>query len=335
MDFKERTKLKIAISKIEEENGINKKNTFAFKKSIGIAACFAIILSGIVYAKDIENYFKKIFNNSTEAIDKAVENGYVQQEDMDYTYDKDIGIKVDSLVLDDLNLDIAFNFETKKENIKSIQLKNFIITNENGKKVYESELKYAYSLEDVYLANSVKWNDRCEKITDTIFTDSILFGLRKTENELNELNFEISSLNITYYDGTLEELRGNWNFTVEIKDKMKKNNNISYHLYENNEYVESCTGTLSATGISINLKLAEPFYAMQYVQENIGKINDIAFFYLEYNNEKVAPSQIELGDISNTSYNFRYDNIGIFSDNISELKLYLEPFDTTITLIEK
>ncbi len=122
MDFKDRTKLKIAISKFEdEEKAMNKKVNFKIKKGIGIAACFAILFSGIVYAKDIENYFKKIFNNSTEAIDKAVENGYVQQENMDYTYDKEIGIKVDNLVLDDLNLDISFNFETKKENIKSIR----------------------------------------------------------------------------------------------------------------------------------------------------------------------------------------------------------------------
>ena len=113
--LKEELEYMIAISKMKEESDITMKNSKnIIKKGIGIVACFVVLFSGIVYAKDIENYLKRIFNNTTEAIDKAVENGYIQQENMDYTYDKDIGIKVNSLILDDLNLDISFNFETKK-----------------------------------------------------------------------------------------------------------------------------------------------------------------------------------------------------------------------------
>lgn len=74
-----------------------------------------VLSTGVVFAKDINNYFSNLFNNSNKAIDVAVENGYVQQIDTGYTYDKDIGIKVENLVLDDLNLDISFNFETKKK----------------------------------------------------------------------------------------------------------------------------------------------------------------------------------------------------------------------------
>ena len=137
MDFKEKTRVKIAISKMEEkEKAMSKNNNYKIKKGIAVAACFAIVFSGIVYAKDIEQFIKNIFNNSTEAIDLAVENGYVQQNKMNYIYDKEIGIKVDNLVLDDLNLDISFNFETKKEDVKSIRFNDFIITNDNGKVVF-------------------------------------------------------------------------------------------------------------------------------------------------------------------------------------------------------
>ena len=76
---------------------------------------------------------------------------------MDYTYDKDIGIKVNSLILDDLNLDISFNFETKKENIKSIRFNDFVIINENEKIIYQSEFKSVKNDEELPLYNSLTW----------------------------------------------------------------------------------------------------------------------------------------------------------------------------------
>lgn len=320
MDFKERTKLKIAISKIEEENVINKKNNFEIKKSIGIVACFVIMISGIVYAKDIENYFKNIFNNSTEAIDKAVENGYVQQEEMDYTYDKDIGIKVDSLVLDNLNLAISFNFETKKEDIKSIRLKEFNITNDNNKVVYQSEIKHVENAEELPLYKTVTWNNISEKISDTTFTDSILFGLRPEKEDFKELYFDVKNLQLTYMDDSREIIDGNWKFNVTINDEMINSSTIIYNMAESNEYIESCIGTLSATGMTIEILAKNPIPYYDYFHEMI---------HLSNNNNTYTPNFAEL------SYNdlkIYFDNINLFTEDTTNLKLYFEFFDTSITL---
>lgn len=293
--IKEELEYMIAISKMRKESDVimNNRKNIIIKRGIGIAACFAVIFSGIVYAKDIENYLKKIFNNSTEAIDKAVENGYVQQENMDYTYDKDIGIKVDNLVLDDLNLAISFNFETKKQNIKSIRFKNFIITNDNNKVVFRSDFKYAETLDELPIYNSVNWGNEPIKLADTTFSDSILFGLRPEKEDFKELYFDVKAIEIVNTDDTREIIEGNWKFDVIISDEMRKSTNIIYNMAESNEYITSCTGTLSPTGMVIELNLSSPFNAFKYIEENAEKLNDTGLFYLKYNNELILPSYID------------------------------------------
>lgn len=336
----EKIKLKIAISEVKKENDIAmKRRKKIINRNIGIAACFAVIFSGIVYAKDIENYFKKIFNNSTEAIDKAVENGYVQQENMDYTYDKDIGIKVDSLILDDLNLDISFNFEIKKENVKSIRFSDFTITNDKNKVVFRSEFKYAETLEELPIYNSADWGNEPVKLTDTTYADSILLGLRPEKEDFEKLYFDIKSVQIIYVDDTQEIVEGNWKFDLAISEEMRQSNNIIYTLLEENEYVKSATATLSPTGVVVELDLkveVNPRDAFLKVQrgEEICE-EDVDLFYLKYNSERYSPSSIFPQNTLYTKYKIYYDNVEIFWKEIEKFELYLAKFDISIILDKK
>lgn len=335
-EIMKKLKLKIAISKMKEESEIAmNRRKILMSKRIGMVACACIMLiTGIVYAKDIENYFKNLFNNSNEAIDVAVENGYVQKEEMDFAYDNDIGVKVDSLVLDDLNLDVSFKFEIKQENVKSIRLNNFIITNDNEKVVYRSEFQYAETLDELPLYNSVSWINEPVKLTDTTFTDSILFGLRPEKEDFQKLYFDVKSVDIIYEDDRKEVIDGEWKFNVTINDEMRKSTNVVYTLAESNEYVESCTGTLSATGLEVEFNLRISLDPMQYVMDNFENINDTGLFYLKNNSALNAATNIELNN-TYTQYTMRYDTIGIFSDNPKSIEIYLEPFDYTIVLIKE
>ena len=251
--LKEELEYMIAISKMKEESDITMKNSKnIIKKGIGIVACFVVLFSGIVYAKDIENYLKRIFNNTTEAIDKAVENGYIQQENMDYTYDKDIGIKVNSLILDD-----------------------FVIINENEKIIYQSEFKSVKNDEELPLYNSLTWMNEPIKLTDTTYADSILFGLIPEKEEFKELYFHIKSLQIIYEDDTQEIIEGNWKFDLTINEEMRHSANITYSLLEENDYVKSATATLSPTGMFIELKLKEVIdYDNMFEKARSGEITE-------------------------------------------------------------
>ncbi len=325
-NIKNKFKFGIAISKIKEEdtNIMNKKFNNIVKKGCGIAACLIVVSSGVVFAKDIENYFRSLFNNSSKAIDVAVENGYIQKEEMDYSYDEDIGIKVDNLVLDDLNLDISFNFEIKKENVKSIRLNNFIITNDNEKVVYQSEFKTAETLEELPLYNSVNWMNAPVKLTDTTFTDSILFGLRPEKEDFKELRFDIKSVDIVYTDDKREVIDGTWKFNVTINDEMRQNENAIYTLAESNDYIETCTATMSKTGMIIEfttkVKIPQDIqfpWEMVRLKSNNGIIYDAG--YTDWGEYKMK---------------IHFENVGTFTEDSDKLELELDFFDTTLALIK-
>lgn len=329
--LKEELEYMIAISKMKKESDITMKNkrNIMIKKGIGIVACFAVIFSGIVYAKDIENYFKNIFNNSTEAIDKAVENGYVQQENMNYTYDKDIGIKVDSLVLDDLNLDISFNFETRKENVKSIRLNDFIITNDNNKVIFRSEFKAAETLDELPLYNSFNWSNAPIKLTDTTFTDSILFGLRPEKEDFKEIYFDIKSLQITYIDDTIKTIDGTWRFNVIITDEMRENTTVIYNMSEDNEYIENCTATMYNTGTVIELTSKVIIPDITY--EEYGTVM-LELIYLNNNGRIYKPREVNYDE---KYMKIKFEDISNFIENTDELEFHLDFFDTTIILTKE
>lgn len=320
--IKEKVISKISISKFKEENiDIKKKKNYKYMK-YGMVACFCLIFStGIVFAKDIERYIKKIFINSTEAIDTAVQNGYVQEENSDYIYDKGIGIKVDNLILDELNLDISFSFETKKENVKSIRFNDFIIKNDNGKVIYQSEIKNVKNFDELPLYNSVTWVNEPIKLNDTTFTDSILFGLRAHE-DFKKIYFDVKSLNIIDTDNREEIIDGSWKFNVEITDKMRKDTTIVYNMIESNEYIESCTATMSNTGTVVELISKERIPVeigillldQIYLSSN-GKIyND---FWIDHNEKYMT---------------IHFRDIGRFIENSNRLELHLEFFNTSVVL---
>ena len=333
MDFKERTRLKIALSQMNDEViCLNRQSRF--KINIGFVACLIIMFSGIVYAKDIERIIRNIFTNSTEAIDVAVENGYIQENVSEYTYDKEIGIKVDSLILDDLNLDVAFDFETKLENVKSIRFNDFTIKT-NDKTLYKSNVKYVENLNELPLYKTISWINEPVKINSTTFKDSIIFGLKESSKEIANLYFYIDSLDITYEDNQIEVLEGNWEFELEIDENMRKTINDTYILSEKNEFIKNCVGTLSPTGMVMELEFYQVFDIVKYIEDNMNNLNDTGLFYIKYNNELLLPSLVEAGDLDGHKFIIHYDNIGTFFENIENIEIYVLPFDVTINLNRK
>lgn len=332
-NLKNTIKTKIAISKYKEENIAMKKNKNYIFKTIAVA-CFCIIFTtGIVFAKDIGDYFKSLFNNSSKAIDMATQNEYIQNEDMEYVYDNNIGIRVNDLILDDLNLDILFEFKVDNKDIKSIRCENFNIISDTGKKIYDSELQYSETLEDVYLAHQLIWNIEPQKVNENIFRDSILLGLRETEIEINELKIEINSVHIIYQDNTMEDISGSWNFNLKIKDDMKRSQKITYKLKTEDEYIESCKGILNPTGLEIEITSKTPLEPMKYVLDH-QNIRGPWMFYLNNRIDLVSPSDFQVGNVECTKFVLRYDEISIF-DVPDKMEIYIEPFDSTIILTKE
>ncbi|MFG6319410.1 MAG: DUF4179 domain-containing protein, partial [Clostridia bacterium] len=200
--LKNEIKAKIAISKFYEEDMAMKNNkNYLVKIAVSVCACL-ILTTGIVFAKDIENFIRKIFKNTSPAIEQAIDQGYIQNIENDFVYDKDIGIKVDNIVLDDLNLNVSIKFENKDKNIASIRFNKFILSTDTNEIIYDSNQQYVTDIKDVYTATYINWKEQPEKLEDNIFADSILFTLGEHSKEKKELIYKIQSLDITYIDNT-------------------------------------------------------------------------------------------------------------------------------------
>lgn len=334
--LKELVRSKIALSRLIEYNTKIKNKKNYITKTI-VAACFCIMLtSGLVFAENIENYFKKIFSNSSNAIDAAVESGYAKKVDMNFVKENNIGIKVDNIILDELNLDISFCLESDRTNIKSFDFTDITITNEFDKKIYSSILEYTDKSEEVQIAKTSKWRiDNTIYETNTIMKNSLLLGLREGKNNFNKLKFDIKSINLILEDNSTITVDGNWNFEVFINEDKNIANNVKYVLLEENKHIKECTAVLSTTGLKINLKLFDTLDPKEYILNNLDKINDTGIFYFKYDSENISPSDINTKNTEKTEYTLRYDDIGLFNSNLEKIELYLEPFGETIVLTKE
>lgn len=308
-------------------------NIYIVKKVIIALISILTISTGLVFSKDVERIAKKIFANSSQAIDIAVENEYVQTTEMKYVYDKNIGIKADNIVLDDLSLAVSFRYETNIENVKSMKIQEYCLLTGIGKPVHNSDAKY----EEIPVASTASWSDSSIKISDKSFTDSVLYTLRQSEATFDKLVFDIKTIRVIHEDDTIEDVQGEWKFSVEILDEMKHSNSVGYNLFKQNEYIERCKGFLSPTGLLVEIELKEQFNVMKYFDENIGKeeVNGVGIFYLKRNMELFGPSSIDQQGMNSPKFKMQYNNVSIFSSDINEFVLYLEPFDCDIILIKE
>ena len=94
----EKVQMKIAISKVNEEDIGMKKSKLNFVKKIGIAACALLSTTGVVFATVA--IINKFGANSSEGAQRAVESGYI-------VYSKEDSI-VDSFLIDNYNFYITF-----------------------------------------------------------------------------------------------------------------------------------------------------------------------------------------------------------------------------------
>lgn len=142
----EKVQMKIAISKVNEEDIVMKKSKLDYLRKIGITMCALLSTTGVVFAAvAITNKFGA---NSSEGSQRAVESGYI-------AYSKEDSI-VDSFMLDNYNFYIAFKEEKLGLTLEDIQEKYdkveigdkgkeyLIIKNENNEVVF-SNLNTAYS----------------------------------------------------------------------------------------------------------------------------------------------------------------------------------------------
>ncbi len=235
----------------EEKN----KKTFTYFIPKFAIYIFTILFltTGVVFAKDIVNILSSFFTNTTQSIDTAIENGYVQNIDMDYVYDSNIGIKVNCITIDESNMDISYSYKVDKLlTVDYIELYDYEIKDEKGNLIYKYNEENNF-FESKQLVNYIKNDNKMLKVDENIYNTSILYGANKFYN-IKHLYINIKSIKINYQDVIV----GNWNLDIEIDGKFNERDNAYYEIEPNKHILENEI-SLTETSLKIKIKVDENF----------------------------------------------------------------------------
>ena len=170
---------------------------------------------------------------------------------MDFITYNDVGVKVDYLLMDDHNLDISFVYKYygKVINLKNMKYASLTIKDEeNNILCFISE----DTTNTTVLATSVDSTSEQQFIDSTTIRDSLLVNSKEFPR-CQTLFLEISKMTLEL-DEEIKNINGNWNFSINIDDKLVTRNSYEYSSTDN-PYIDNVKTSITATSLSIDLQL--------------------------------------------------------------------------------
>ena len=271
-NLKEKLKFNIAISQMKEEEKVAMKNKkIKLKKGVGIAACFVIATTGVVFAKDIDNYVKKIFGaNASDGVQIAVDNNYIQKVEPTYVNSEGIEIAVDSFLIDDYNFDMDFKIKLSDQydakNMQSMNFQDLKVVDENNEIVFAT---------GEYQEEIAREKNKSDETFEPLFWGG--YGMCADVTGENELTFHLTAhgseehkipkskkLYVTfskiqirkdYYENILNTIyTGDWKFELDVPEEMYNRETVIYKMKScSEEKIKVGDATVSNTAFKISV----------------------------------------------------------------------------------
>ena len=224
-----KTRIKRAKGKIKNAYKIDKKKgeIIKIRKTLIILLAIILVTTGIVYAKDLVNYIKKIFKDPTDGVQTAIENGYIKNEEIKYIETDDFKISVDEFLIDDSFLDITFNIDVKVDDAKQVDIENIVITDENNNIIFNTTNMAIKVPEGKYYKGGYSKNS--EKISSNMFKLCLKCNGEFPKSHKLFVKFESF---IIFADSVehSKDYNGEWEVTLEVPEKMHNREGIIYHV---------------------------------------------------------------------------------------------------------
>lgn len=246
----DKVKMKIAISKVKEEDIVMNKSKLNIGKGIGIAACIALSMTGIVFATT--QIINKFGANSSDGVQTAINNEYYSDVNTEYKEVNGISTSIESFLIDDNNFDMninikfdsSYDLQNMLSNDGNIDIMDLKVVNEKNEKVFatrelESEemtslFKTEQEARDNYNSYKGSYSENSQKIND----NEIKFCLTATGNPAEfpvsqKLNVTFNKIRYRYWENGEEKYiiyKGEWSYKIDVPSKMSKSNIINYKL---------------------------------------------------------------------------------------------------------
>ncbi len=275
------------------------------KRIAVIIICAITITSGVVFADDIIKYISSIFTSSTESIDIATQNGYVQNVNMDFVYDKDIGIKVGNVIMDESKLDISYLYKIN-DDVDKFELYEYTIKdNEN---YFWYSFNYGnYTYENPPIITGMHNSTNPVRLENNIIRESILYSSNEFP-KCEKLFIEVNKIRLN----SQEIVEGNWKIELNIADKFNEREKIIYELSYNEHIIQSEI-YLTETTLKVSLEL-DVLYDDDFIFNNDITLKN------EYNKKFISNYGNRAQNKYTSKFNFEF-NVSKYDENIDTLYL--------------
>ena len=250
------------------------------KNLVIVFAILLIAISSFVIAKEI---FKHFFLDSSNGVEEALNDGYVENYELqNNSYSNGISIEVESVLMDDYNLAIVFCL--KFDNIEYVKnayycnFDNLLIMDENNNlivtkfegKIKDSKLLNFFDINNNYpgISNGnesvhIKSKDDDEIVLTYITNSSEFPKSHKLKIITDEISLHYSEDN---FGEKIDTINGDWNIEVDLPEEFYNRRTEVYTLESSNdENLELLGANLSQTGIRIEFKTK---WGQQYYNED-------------------------------------------------------------------
>ncbi len=265
-------KKEIAFNKIRKSKNIKVK--FSYKQKVVASIIAVTIIGGIVFGTTAIASIKKCLFNNDYGVQKAVDNGYVQNIENNIMRDNGVEIKVNNVLKDSkrvaLSLNLKFDDKNLMKYLKYIKI-SWSIKTDDGKEIPLSEdCNYSIDKEKGELV----FND-ISNILDG-FGNEDMVSASKEFKDINSFNLEIKKIELLA-DASAQidsktlpkldndtkkqleeagiklykEIEGTWKTNIKLDEKFKDIKPIAYKAAENNDFINIISAEMLPTGMDI------------------------------------------------------------------------------------
>lgn len=247
----EKVKTKIAISQIvKEEDIVMNKNKLNIGKGIGIAACIALSMTGVVFATT--QIINKFGANSSDGIQTAIDNEYYSDVNTEYKKANGISTSIESFLIDDNNFDMninikfddSYNLQDILSNDGRIDIMDLKVVNEKNEKVFATmeleseEMMFLYKTEQEARENYDSYEGAYSETSQKINDDEIKYYLTATGNPTEfpvsqKLIVTFNKIRNRHWENDQEKdiiYEGKWKYELDVPSSMAKSNIVHYQL---------------------------------------------------------------------------------------------------------
>lgn len=200
-----------------------------------------LLTSTTVFAIGFSTFNLSNVGIDDSGIELATQKGYIQTVENDFQNYNGLGIKVNSFLMDDINLIISFDFKIdnfKIDEIKNLSISNFTIWDE------ENNIIYNDNNSSKSLTESIGFN-KVKKSSENTFSGTF-FAISGNYPNSKKLYIEFNNVLLNCKRETIN-INGMWKFEVDVPNKMINREELLFNCNSNNSVGVTTLGSIKVT----------------------------------------------------------------------------------------